>query len=70
VAASGTTATEGAVPDGAIAENESVEGESFECWDCHGEGGYHDCGEDCCMCLDPEDITRDCPTCGGKGFLP
>jgi hypothetical protein len=38
------------------------------CWDCGGEGGYHDCGEDCCSCLDPEN-DMECETCGGTGEL-
>ena len=26
-----------------------------DCWQCDEEGySYHDCGEDCCACLDPE----------------
>jgi hypothetical protein len=37
------------------------------CWECHGEGGYHDCGEDCCCCLDKEEITHLCQTCDGEG---
>lgn len=37
------------------------------CWQCGGEGGYHDCGEDCCVCLDGEEITHDCPECKGEG---
>lgn len=38
-----------------------------DCWDCGGEGmSHHDCGEDCCVCLDPEDNVR-CDTCYGKG---
>jgi hypothetical protein len=39
------------------------------CWRCHGEGGWHDCGEDCCCCLDPEAIDENwvwCDECGGK----
>lgn len=38
----------------------------LECLDCGGSGGYHDCGEDCCACLEPED-DRPCSTCDGKG---
>jgi hypothetical protein len=38
------------------------------CWACHGEGGYHDCGEDCCCCLDKDEITETCEECGGTGF--
>lgn len=38
-----------------------------ECWKCHGEGGFHDCGEDCCVCLDKEEITVDCCECDGEG---
>lgn len=37
------------------------------CWECHGEGGFHDCGEDCCACLDKDEITEECGTCGGAG---
>lgn len=40
-----------------------------DCWYCFGEGGFHDCGEDCCCCADPEEITEDCPECGGSGIL-
>lgn len=39
------------------------------CWYCHGEGGFHDCGEDSCCCLDKEEITETCPECGGSGIL-
>jgi hypothetical protein len=37
-----------------------------ECYNC--EDGYsdHDCGEDCCCCLDPEPNVR-CDICRGKG---
>jgi hypothetical protein len=39
-----------------------------ECWHCFGDGGYHDCGDDCCCCLHPElDLNVDCPECGGEG---
>jgi hypothetical protein len=38
-----------------------------ECWQCGGEGvSGHDCGEDCCVCLHPEDNER-CDICSGKG---
>lgn len=38
-----------------------------ECWNCGGEGySDHDCGEDCCACLHPEDNVR-CDICRGKG---
>lgn len=40
-----------------------------DCWYCHGEGGFHDCGEDCCCCLDKEEITEVCPECHGRGLL-
>lgn len=38
-----------------------------QCWQCYGEGGWHDCGEDCCPCLDKEEITEWCEECGGEG---
>jgi hypothetical protein len=38
-----------------------------DCWMCHGGGGYHDCGEDTCCCLDKESIDFDCGECGGEG---
>lgn len=40
-----------------------------ECEQCGGDGVYgHDCGEDCCCCLDPED-NQDCDVCGGSGYF-
>lgn len=39
------------------------------CWRCGGAGGWHDCGDDCCSCLDPEEITQRCGQCGGEGTL-
>jgi hypothetical protein len=38
-----------------------------DCWQCHGEGGWHDCGEDCCPCLDKEEIDTLCDECDGEG---
>lgn len=43
------------------------EGEWETCWQCGGEGGWHDCGEDCCACLDEEEVTRACDNCSGEG---
>jgi hypothetical protein len=38
-----------------------------DCWDCGGNCyTRHDCGEDCCCCLNPEDNVL-CETCDGKG---
>jgi hypothetical protein len=38
------------------------------CWSCGGEGDYHDCGEDCCCCAEPEfDERVDCQECHGRG---
>jgi hypothetical protein len=38
-----------------------------DCWNCGGEGySHHDCGEDCCCCLYPEDNVV-CDICHGKG---
>jgi hypothetical protein len=42
--------------------------EAEQCWQCQGEGGFHDCGEDCCCCLDKEEITDECSECEGRGF--
>jgi hypothetical protein len=40
------------------------------CWACHGEGFFHDCGEDTCCCLRPErDYCYPCEECGGTGEL-
>jgi hypothetical protein len=41
-----------------------------DCWLCWGRGGFHDCGEDCCPCLDKEEITVRCDECGGRGGYP
>ena len=37
------------------------------CWECLGAGGFHDCGEDTCCCLDPDERHDLCETCGGTG---
>ncbi len=39
------------------------------CFQCHGLGGWHDCGEDTCCCIDPEEITLFCDECNGEGVL-
>ena len=41
--------------------------EPVSCWQCLGEGGWHECGEDTCCCLDPDDITDICEECDGEG---
>jgi hypothetical protein len=41
--------------------------EWIECEQCNGEGvSGHDCGEDCCACLDPED-NDPCDMCRAIG---
>lgn len=41
--------------------------ERVECESCGGEGlDSHDCGEDCCNCLYPED-NLPCDICEGEG---
>jgi hypothetical protein len=48
--------------------DDEIEGEWETCWQCGGAGGFHDCGEDCCSCLEPElDLNQTCDICGGKG---
>jgi len=38
-----------------------------DCWNCGGTGyDGHDCGEDTCCCLNPDDNVI-CDVCGGKG---
>jgi hypothetical protein len=41
------------------------------CWRCHGEGGWHDCGEDSCCCGVNAELVNDdwvtCPECRGRG---
>ena len=37
------------------------------CWQCGGDGGYHNCGESSCCCLDSEEITMRCDICRGQG---
>ena len=36
-----------------------------DCWNCCDGYVGHDCGEDCCMCAEPEDNVI-CDICGGK----
>lgn len=38
------------------------------CPDCHGEGEWHDCGEDTCCCLNPEP-NEYCEHCDGEGWV-
>lgn len=39
----------------------------IDCYNCGGEGySHHDCGEDCCCCLEPEDNVV-CDICRGEG---
>lgn len=40
--------------------------ERVSCWHCLGEGGFQDCGEDCCCCLEPE-LNEGCQECGSRG---
>jgi hypothetical protein len=45
-------------------------GDYVECWQCGGEGvSHHECGEDTCCCLNPEDNVI-CDICDGKGGWP
>lgn len=43
-------------------------GEWVDCWACFGEGYFHNCGDDTCVCLHPETQDMDpCEECEGKG---
>lgn len=37
------------------------------CWSCLGDGGFHNCGEDTCACLDPDELDEVCEECDGEG---
>jgi len=37
-----------------------------DCWNCEDGLSGHDCGEDCCCCLYPEDNVV-CDVCRGRG---
>ena len=52
------------------AEHCAVCGAAFAletCWKCMGEGGFHECGEDTCACLAPDDLDVICAECHGEG---
>lgn len=38
----------------------------IECWNCEEGYSHHDCGEDTCCCLYPENNVR-CDICRGRG---
>lgn len=46
---------------------EELQADEEACWKCYGECGWHDCGEDVCVCLNKEEITVTCDECGGIG---
>jgi hypothetical protein len=49
---------------------DAYESDPETCGACDGEGYYHDCGEDTCCCLNPEeDDCFPCEECGGTGYL-
>lgn len=56
--------------DGVASQICAIHGREREwcwCYECGGEGvSGHDCGEDCCCCLYPEDNMR-CDICRGRG---
>ena len=57
--------------DGRMWETQCARCGSSACWEeceyCCGEGFVgHDCGDDCCVCIDPEDNIP-CPCCRGRG---
>ena len=40
------------------------------CPRCLGDGGWHDCGEDCCPCANPDDAYWvECDECHGEGRI-
>ena len=40
------------------------------CFKCFGDGGWHDCGEDCCSCANPDDdYWVECDECHGEGRI-
>lgn len=41
---------------------------SIDCPECGGESGHHDCGEDCCCCLDTSPNVE-CLICHGSGRI-
>jgi len=54
-------------PHGPYCEVCGCELERERCDQCGGEGYWgHDCGEDVCCCLDPEENER-CERCDGEG---
>lgn len=54
-------------PDPNICQVCAWEVERVDCDQCSDGFVGHDCGEDCCACLEPEDNVA-CDTCDGYGF--
>lgn len=44
-------------------------GEGESCWYCMGDCGFHECFEDTCFCLNPDELNEICPECHGSGVL-
>lgn len=48
-------------------QHQDTENDWTECWQCGGmKFSHHDCGEDTCCCLQPEDNVI-CDICHGNG---
>jgi hypothetical protein len=46
----------------------NFEDDWISCQRCLGDGGWHDCGDDSCPCLNPErDYWVECRECEGHG---
>lgn len=53
-------------PEHNVCEKCGAAKEWRECYNCEDGFSHHDCGEDCCCCLDPEDNVT-CDICEGEG---
>ena len=56
-------------PDPSEGRDCGLDEDDDSCWRCYGAGGFHNCYEDVCCCMDPGSLNEVCGECGGAGYI-